>query len=349
MMTTLPFLSQRINNATRPLHAHLNALIFSVLPLALPPHTSDCELYLRGIANILPIYEAFEKEFRCLRGRLEEEEGTCRQGEGMQEAESSDNEEEYQKSGREEVVQALNKLYLSELKRTSRLRQDISSLSRFLATSNTMPIPNKSAPPRLTAFTTRIHTTIPLHPHLLLAYTWIFYMALFSGGRYIRAQLRQAGPGFWKPELICEKHGDDEDLLSFWTFEGDRDGEDSRAEFKKRFLEVERCLTEREKEHVVQEAVSIMGAVIGVVEEIADLVADTNSAKQAEPAAGARTKGDEWLDDDIVQSREGDKPTMQWLLLKHILPLGMVELLSAAAKLLMLGIGSCKAAGDGEV
>lgn len=341
-MTNAPTLSQRINNSTRPLHTHLNALILSLLPLALPPHTSDSRIYLRGIAHILPIYEAFEEEFRLLLARLEEE-GTDGDGDGLQEdPKSNGREDKIQKSGRAEVLQALNQLYMSELERTCRLRQDIFAFS---------PIPDISVPPRLAGCTTHIHSTLSLHPHLLLAYTWVLYMALFSGGRYIRAQLRQADPVSSNRKFNDEKYEDVNDRLSFWTFKGDRDGEEFKAEFKKRFMEVERCLTEREKEQVLQEAVYIMGAVIGVVEEIAGLVGNTRSAQQAELATGlgASTKSNDWLDNDNIQSQERDEPSMQRLLLKHILPLGMVELISEAAEALMLAVGSCKAAEDGKV
>lgn len=175
-------------------------------------------------------------------------------------------------------------------------------------------------------------------------------MALFSGGRYIRAQLRQAGPAFWNSKFSGEKRRHFDDQLSFWEFEGVRDGEDLRAEFKKRFMDVEQHLTEGEREEVLQEAVYIMGAVIGVVEEITGLVGCTARAAQDRLVAGreARTKGDGWVDDYNTLSQEGDGPSMQWLLLKHILPLGMVELMSGAAKVLMLGIGSCGTAGDGR-
>lgn len=176
-------------------------------------------------------------------------------------------------------------------------------------------------------------------------------MALFSGGRYIRAQLRQVGPEFWNLSPSGEKYGNIDDRLCFWIFEGDRDGEDFRMEFKQRFMEVEPCLTEAEKEQVVQEAVYIMGTLIGVVEEIASVVSNTKSAQHPRLLTGKRawTRGDERLDDHNKQLREEDEPSMQRLLLKHLLPLGMVELMNEAAKVLMLAIGSCKAAGDGEV
>lgn len=143
-----------------------------------------------------------------------------------------------------------------------------------------------------------------------------------------------------------EKCGNVDNQLSFWTFDGDLDGEEFRAKYKRQFLEVEQSLTEGEEEQVVQEAVYIMGTLLGIVEEISCRVGENRCAQQAEPAAGqeANTKRDEWLDDDNIQSQERDEPSMQWLLLKHILPMGMAELMSEAANLLMLGTRSSKAA-----
>ena len=51
--------------------------------------------------------------------------------------------------------------------------------------------------PRLMTFISHIQTSTTRKPHLLIAYAWIFYMALFSGGRWIRAQLYAAGEDFW--------------------------------------------------------------------------------------------------------------------------------------------------------
>ena len=281
--------------------------------------------------------------------QLEEGEGGHK--DGKQQAKCSDNGKSSQRVVRADVAQALSRLFMPELERSSRLHQDISTFSRYPATLNPDSIADTSALPNLAGFRTHIHTTLSLHPHLLLAYTWIFYMALFSGGRYIRAQLRQAGPEFWDPRMRGEKCGNIDNQLSFWTFDGDLDGEEFRAKYKRHFLEVERFLTEGEKEQVVQETVYIMGALVGIVEEISGRVGENRCAKQAESAAGheANTKRDEWLDDDNIQSQKIDEPSMQWLLLKHILPLGMVELMSEAASVLMLGIRSSRAAEDGEI
>jgi heme oxygenase len=42
-----------------------------------------------------------------------------------------------------------------------------------------------------------IETRVRANPHLLIAYAWTLYLAVFSGGRYIRSNLCDAGEDFW--------------------------------------------------------------------------------------------------------------------------------------------------------
>ena len=165
-------------------------------------------------------------------------------------------------------------------------------------------------------------------------------MALFSGGRYIRSRLRQAGIGFWERRVEGEKgkgsyggrrmaNGEKgnavDGYLEFWTFEGDKDGEDLNAELKARFASIQDILTEAEKEEVVQEAVFIMQSITEVVVEIGEVFGTSVSAAAGFFAAELRA---DWR----VDGREEDEPSMRWLLLKHILPMGMVELIAAGAR-----------------
>ncbi|RDW88505.1 hypothetical protein BP6252_00537 [Coleophoma cylindrospora] len=56
---------------------------------------------------------------------------------------------------------------------------------------------------KLAAFIAHTTRSVEKNPHVLLAYGWVLYMAIFSGGRYIRAALQDAGGpegGFWARE-----------------------------------------------------------------------------------------------------------------------------------------------------
>ncbi|KAK3174192.1 hypothetical protein OEA41_001436 [Lepraria neglecta] len=301
--TPTPSLSQRINIATRPSHTHLNALILSLLPLGLPRHATDPTLYAKGLQHVLPIYEAFEGAFRLLSLRCENEDG----GQGLP------------------LVEAMSALYVQKLERVERLRRDI---EKILGTNHHF----SEERARLDAFTTHMNTSIASKPHLLLAYTWLLYMALFSGGRYIRVKLRQAGSGFWTGSG-GEKGTDMDDYLSFWTFDGQEDGEDIKTEFKRRFAGVEAYLTDEECEDVVQEAVYIMQSMLEVVGEIAETVG-TRQAGLAIGQYGEIGRGEK----STVEVAEADEPSMRWLFLKHVLPMGMAELIAGASRAVTTGI-----------
>lgn len=95
-------------------------------------------------------------------------------------------------------------------------------------------------------------------------------MALFSGGRYLRAQLRGANTTSWHiPVEAAQTVENNADApLQFWCFDGDEDGEDLKTEFKARVAEVEALLTEEERREVVAEGVEIMRSLIEIVRHL---------------------------------------------------------------------------------
>jgi len=124
-------------------------------------------------------------------------------------------------------------------------------------------------------------------PHLILSYTWVMYMALFNGGRWIRDQLRQAGPEFWgahnptpSPTIHC---------LSFWEFEGEHDGEDVKDDFKARFSTTAAALNDTERQEVIEGSVKVFGTCSWMVECL-DKQAQLNSSERT---AGAEPQS--WL------------------------------------------------------
>ncbi len=305
------------------------------------------------MASFVPVYEAFEAGWRGVRGvDGGGDGGVDGGGDG-----GSEDEEKDEGRGRgggggwgegwgeeQRVIQGLRRLYMRPLERGARLRDDVEGILASKGSEKKKKEGERSGSaiehlhqrrrPRLDAFTDHIRSVASAAPgkrHLLLAYAWVLYMALFSGGRYIRARLRGAGAGFWGEKGVegGKGLGDDEKeagmdgYLGFWTFEGEEDGEDLKAEFKDRFASVEGILTEAEKDEVVQEAVFIMQSMIGVVVEISEVFGTGLS----EAAAGGRT-----VDDEMVDGRVHDEPSMRWLLLKHVLPMGMVELIAAGAR-----------------
>jgi hypothetical protein len=229
------------------------------------------------------------------------------------------------------LADALGELHMPQLERAGRLRNDI---ERILGASHDLPEERAQAS-QLHTFTTHIRASIESRPHLLLTYTWLLYMALFNGGRYIRAKLRQAGPAFWENSLSKEEDGIDS-CLCFWGFDGQGGGEDIKAEFKRRFAGVEPCLTGGEKEEVVQEAVLVMQTMVEVVKDISHDVGSGRNAKQAGFANGQNTQIEE--EKSTVQRAEEDELSMSWLLLRQFLPMGMAELIDGARRAVIMGI-----------
>ena len=118
-------------------------------------------------------------------------------------------------------------------------------------------------------------------PHALIAYSWVMYMALFNGGRWIREQLAAARDVTWAldEDAIELAAGSSEGMerreagLSFWYFEGTEDGDDIKAEFKARLIDVGTMLDSTYRADVVEEANEIFERCAGLVEEIDQMVA----------------------------------------------------------------------------
>jgi len=79
-------------------------------------------------------------------------------------------------------------------------------------------------------------------------------MAIFSGGRWIRSQLRNAGPEFWTLENNSDETSSDEGISLFSFPTTLDDGEHVKTLFKERFKDADDLLSEAEKSDVIREA-----------------------------------------------------------------------------------------------
>lgn len=279
-------------------HTRLNKLLLRFLPLALPPHTLTPFLYYCGMSSFLPIYSTFESSFRAL---------------------SSQN------------ILLLH-LHIPALERSSYLQHDLEQLAINLRLhfpalfdqSEKEDDDTSEDNPRLKVFVSHIRSCLIARPHLLVAYTWIFYMAIFSGGRYIRAKLQDAGNDFWACEVDLENRNEShvprnpadpavKSPLRFWSFAGAFDGEDLKADYKARILELELGLTVDERQEVVDEAVDIMCKLLEIVDGIDSSIATGRILTQPPKPTTTADKR--------------DSPTWSTLLVKHLLPVGLAELL----------------------
>ena len=274
-------------------------MITTCLPLALPPHSADSSTYLTGILHIAPIYLQFESSWDVLLQELQPSDNVA----GSTPSETTF--EEYLRTHQRQITQSvLLPLRVPGLQRSERLCADIQSLTGYTDKLVSAALASSGRLPSLKAFTDHIQASTVRNPHVLLAYAWVMYMAIFSGGRYLRASLQDAGEGFWTGEtanLSTEgsgpadqaahedtpkkygRRGDPNNVmpgLSFFHFPGEEDGEDIKLEFKRRYAELEVLLSDAERDDVVREAHIIFESMGAIVKELDFLCRGTNYLEQ---------------------------------------------------------------------
>jgi heme oxygenase len=322
-------LGQTINIATRDVHTKLNKLVLARLPLAICPQIDNPSAYVTGLLHITPFYATFESEWQHY---IDNPPPGIRQ-----------TSLEFQWPQTKYILGApvpvpdgcavcpertrsvLERLRIPGLARTESLKADILALTGWEPSQLEEQLRLVASTGHLAAIVPHIEGVVRKRPHVLLAYAWVLYMALFSGGRFIRATLESAGEEFWRTtsapvqptmeECAHKKDGRSEStglstssLLSpapfgtracqpsranrsptvasrpaasdlpfqFFHFDTPRDGEELKAEFKRRLAEEERKLTAAERADVVGEARAIFAHLLLLTSQL-DLVCGTET------------------------------------------------------------------------
>ncbi|RGP79928.1 hypothetical protein FLONG3_1872 [Fusarium longipes] len=316
-------LAESIAIATRSVHAKLNKLIIARLPLALPPVAADSSFYITGLLHITPIYITFETLWRDII-----ESGSpvgCGNNVNSCYHEStptgptntpSSLSDVHEVSSCSRMVALLQDIYLPGLMRSDRLKADIANLSGWSSSTveEQLRLVEQNGP--LAGFLQHIKRTVQNRPHVLLAYSYILFMALFAGGRFIRATLESAGDEFWDrlpspvlPSLApCEEttrrtkrasglsdnqiplddfhhHATHTMPLRFFHFQTPEDGEDLKREFKRRLASMEGELSASEKQDVVQESICIFDNMTHLVQQLDRLCDDPSREGNASPTS----------------------------------------------------------------
>lgn len=263
----------------RQVHFELNRLIIARLPLALPPNTTSPQLYATGLYAFAQIYKAFESEWLAIAA-------ASPQTSGEKAASAEDGEAPAQVDLSIRII--LSQLCLPRLIRKDRLGADLLYLSTLpsVAASDW----DEQRYPHLRPFLDHIKNASQTKPHVLIAYGWVFYMALFSGGRWIRSRLGSPGADFWREEgifgatqiskpsrAVKVMNGKAKEQitwpgLNFLHFEDPADGENIKQEFKMQLAAVERWLTAEEIADVIEEALTIFKFCIFLVEDLDKLL-----------------------------------------------------------------------------
>ncbi|KAF2967857.1 hypothetical protein GQX73_g5666 [Xylaria multiplex] len=289
-------LSDSINAATRSVHTKLNRLVISRLQLALPPQADDASQYVSGLLHITPIYIAFESLWRRILKLPDPPEapGSDKDGSAGVVCDPVGLRPNGRNAHRRLTVNSridalLTNLYFEGLQRSQALQQDLISLTCWSDRTLAEQLNNASRSPILSDFLTHIETFVEKSPHVLLAYAWVLYMALFSGGRFIRASLENIYPAFWipasaqqpTPATLANFAITAVQPLSFFQFNTREGGDDLKREFKKRLLESEGNLTTLEREEVIGEARCIFEYMIRLVGELDGICGMNKEAAEA--------------------------------------------------------------------
>ncbi|KAJ9627850.1 hypothetical protein H2203_003068 [Taxawa tesnikishii (nom. ined.)] len=189
--------------------------------------------------------------------------------------------------------------------RTERLEKDLSHLDK----AHALHLNDIKARGEATEkFVRHIRTAIQDKPHRLVAYSWVMYMAIFSGGRWIRQQLLDAQADFWHGQAESSRAWRVDSPLrsraesgritktgmpgfSFLYFDSEADGEDIKADFKERLAAAEALLTPAERKDVVEEAQTIFEYCVSVVEELDRRLDTASGLGNQEPADGHAVRG----------------------------------------------------------
>ena len=235
-------------------------------------------MYRSGIQAFAEVFRTFEG---CWRDLLQENCNHVTDDDGVDSSLEHPSGSEYT-AGQEpldpRVRDVLSRLYIDELTRTGPFDLDLARLSEVKAakasgtTTDTDSEQENQLAPRLQEFVSHIQASVAKRPQVLVAYAWVFYMALFSGGRWIRSRLLEVGHGFWcTRESVVGKPCDSPVRFagfSFLFFPGDKDGEDIERNFRARLAEVEVQLTHLERQQIIVEAIHIFRHCLAITEEL---------------------------------------------------------------------------------
>jgi len=248
-------ISAEINAATRKQHTVLNDLITARLPRALPPHSSNPAVLGRGLEAFAQIFIAFEEVWQ-----------------DIEDGQHSLSKYDPDKAHEYDVCSFLAFLRPAGLARRERLMKDL----KYIKTRTGIEFPPSEYDKALAK---RVRDGVTREPHTLIAYAWVMYMAIFSGGRWVREQLGTARPDFWNGTEQPEKvELSNTPGYTFLYFDGDKDGEDIKGEFKDRLQEAETVLS-------IEERQAIVSASQALFDECICLVKDLDKRTMEEPGA----------------------------------------------------------------
>lgn len=164
-----------------------------------------------------------------------------------------------------ELVQFFKDLRPDGLARSPRLTRDLEFLTGLEGVAFDILL-SRYPGAQIDEYCSHIRSVVSDKPHVLLAYAWCYYMAVFSGGRWIRGELLKAGEEFWQrgaSQPPLEDKG-----LAFWNFDGGQDGEDIKLLFKERLSAAHEFFTPEQVQDIIVESQNVFKYSAKLVEEL---------------------------------------------------------------------------------
>jgi heme oxygenase len=203
-----------------------------------------------------------------------------------------------------EVAQLLRNLRPDGMARSPRLKQDLAFLHGAEGPALDALL-SRYPGPKVQEYCSHIRTAVTEKPHTLLAYAWCYYMAVFSGGRWIRGELMKGDEEFWrkgasvrdleKPQSL-ENRG-----LAFWNFDGTEDGEDIKMPFRAQLSAAHELFTPEQIQDIILESQEVFNWSAKLVEELDErlgtdlgngtLSGQSGQSAEKQPRAGAASGG----------------------------------------------------------
>ena len=157
------------------------------------------------------------------------------------------------------VLSSLIHLQIPALARTERLVDDLGVLLGVSREEVRRRIEHPVSP-RTVEFVAHVRRVARDRPHVLIAYAWVMYMAIFEGGLWVGEELGKARDGSWDLPDTTTSMSSSKLGISFWYFptsssaNGDGDGEDIKLDFKHRLSDVASMLAPEHKADIIDEA-----------------------------------------------------------------------------------------------
>lgn len=190
-------LSHQINASILSSHTTLNRLILDRMPRAVPPHTDNPSAYITGLLHIGAVYIAFESLWQNLIG-IHSEIAPIPYTFPF----NSPDEQQQQHVEPPKITartrRVLEEAYSATMLRAPRIKADVQAMTGWPDHVFEQQLKLVGTSGWLGKFTLHIRDTVNAKPPILLAYAHTLYLALLSGGSYIRTELMFIDREFWE-------------------------------------------------------------------------------------------------------------------------------------------------------